>query len=159
MTKRVLVVFTMYLCTFPLSAAFSLTDSEKAIVKEEVEQAFQALVEAAKSLDADSYLAFFDDAKFTGLNADGTVTHTLKEFARLYKRNLPLFESYEYLEFFRVKVTVIDTTTAILVNEFQADIKVKNGELLSVSGGGSQVWQKQGQDWKLIHVASSAPRN
>ena len=135
------------------------TEKEKKAIEEQIRAEFDGLIEAAKSLDADSYLAYFDEKNFTGLNADGTVTHSLEEFADLYRKSLPLFDSYEYLEFFRVKVTVLNATTAILVNEFQADIKLQKGSTLSVSGGGTQVWYQKNGEWKLINVSSSAPKD
>lgn len=135
-----------------------LTAKEKNAIKEEIQAEFEGLIEAAKSLDADQYLAYFDEDSFTGLNADGTVTHSLEAFARLYRQSLPLFESYEYLEFFRVKITVLSRDTAILVNEYQADIILKSEKTISVNGAGTQVWHRKNDEWLLVNVSSSLPR-
>jgi len=134
------------------------TEKHKAAIREEVRTEFQGLIEAAKSLDPERYLAYFDKDNFTGLNANGTVTHSLEEFANQYRRSLPLFDRYEYLEFFKVKITVLNRSTAILVNEFQADIQLREGSLISLSGGGSQVWHRKNGAWKLVSVSSAAPK-
>ena len=141
-----------------LKTAASLPKRKKAAIEVAIRAEFDGLIEAAKSLDADRYLAYFDDKRFTGLNADGTVTHSLEEFAELYRKSLPLFDGYEYLEFFRVKITVLNRTTAVLVNEYQADIKLKKGDLISVSGGGTQVWNKRNGEWLLVSVSSASPK-
>ena len=84
----------------------------------EVLDAFKGLVEASKSLDKNKYFEYFDKKKFSGLNANGTVWHSFKSLDTLISAGFPMVEKVTFLEFKNVKVTVINQTTAILVNEY-----------------------------------------
>ena len=125
-------------------------------IKSEVNQSFIGLVEAAKSLNVERYFQFFDKDIFTSLNENGSVFHSLTDFEKLYREQIPYIEKYKSLEFFNVKIAVINRTTAILVNEFHAVVLLKSGETVSASGAGTQVWSKVSDRWKLVNVSSSS---
>ena len=125
-------------------------------IKSEVNQSFLGLVEAAKSLNVERYLQFFDKDNFTSLNENGSVFHSLTDFENPYREQISYLEKYKSLEFFNVKITVINKSTAILVNEFHAVVLLKSGETVSASGAGTQVWSKMSDKWKLVNVSSSS---
>lgn len=129
---------------------------ERARIRASVTEAFNGLVNAAKSLQAEPYLAYFDKQIFTALNADGTVTHSFDAFSQTYLQQIQALERYDSLVFSNVKVTAINSKTAILVNEFKADVILQSGDSLSMKGGGTQVWALQHKSWKLVSVSSSA---
>ena len=60
------------------------------------------------------------------------------------------------LDFANVKVTVINPTTVILVNEYKQTMLLKSGGLVKQSGGGTQVWAKTNDSWKIVSVSASA---
>ena len=126
-------------------------------IKESVNRAFEGLVLVSKKLDFEAYIEYFDRENFTGLNADGTVVHSIEEFENTYRPHFSAIKSYQSLEFENVKITVINETTAILVNEFKARVEIESGDIVSASGGGTQVWSEINGDWKLVSVSSSAP--
>lgn len=128
-------------------------------VEAEVLEAFQGLVDASVALDASRYFAYFDKDKFTGLNADGKVWHSIKKLEELIEPGFSAVEKSMSLEFFNVKVTVINPTTAILVNEFKQTMLLKNGKVLEQSGGGTQVWSRSESAWKLVSVSASNASN
>jgi Domain of unknown function (DUF4440) len=124
-------------------------------IESEVLEAFGGLVEASKSLNSARYLAYFDKEKFTGLNADGKVWHSIKGLEALIISGFPMVERSISLEFKNVKVTVIDPSTAILVNEYKQTMLLKDGNVVSRSGGGVQVWHQASGKWKLVSVSAS----
>lgn len=124
-------------------------------VETEVLDAFKGLVDASTALDASRYFEYFDKVKFTGLNADGKVWHSIKDLEDLIVPGFSAVEKSISLEFFNVKVTVINSTTAILVNEFKQTILLKNGNVVEQSGGGTQVWSRSESAWKLVSVSAS----
>lgn len=128
-------------------------------IEQEVLAAFDGLVKAAESLDADGYFAFFDKERFSGLNADGTVWHSFNDLQTLISSGFPMIEKNISLEFKNVKVTVINVTTAILVNEYTQSILLKSGDVVKQSGGGTQVWSKSDGTWKLVSVSASNSAN
>jgi hypothetical protein len=121
----------------------------------EVLNAFKGLVEASKSLDANRYFEYFDKEKFSGLNVDGTVWSSIEGLEALIFGGFPMVEKVTALEFNNVKVTVINQTTAILVNEYTQTMRLKSGDLVSQSGGGTQVWSNSSGAWKLVSVSAS----
>lgn len=125
-------------------------------VRAAVEQSFASLVEASRALDVEEYLSHFDRDHFTALNADGTVVHSFADFEDAIRAHFTVLESYEALEFDRVKVTVLDADTAILVNEYRAVVRLASGTTIAAEGGGTQVWRRVDGDWKLVSVSSSA---
>jgi hypothetical protein len=124
----------------------------------EVLDAFKELVEASKALDADRYFECFDKERFTGLNADGTVWHSIEDLERLVSPGFAQVERVISLEFQNVKVTIINPSTAILVNEYKETSLLKDGHTVEQSGGGTQVWAKSKNAWKLVSVSASETR-
>lgn len=132
-----------------------MTPQEEEAIRTEVHAAFQALVEASMALDFDSYLALFDHKRFSGLHANGTVMHSISDLEATYRPGFNMVDRVEHLEFQRVKITVIDRHTAILVNEYNDRTLLKSGERIEGNGGGTQVWSRRDQGWKLVSVSSS----
>jgi hypothetical protein len=124
-------------------------------IEAEVLNAFEGLVEASRALDADRYFAYFDRAKFTGLSADGKVWQSIKNLEDVIGPGFAAVDKIFSLEFFNVKVTVISQTTAILVNEYKQTILLKDKSLVKQAGGGTQVWFRGEDAWKLVSISSS----
>ena len=132
-----------------------LNTSRKNEIYTEVNSAFQGLVDASKSLDHEKYFSYFDAEKYTTLNEDGTVLHSLDAFREMYLPQQKYIKSYQSLEFSNVKIDVIDASTAVLVNEYTASVTLTSGETVSAAGAGTQVWSKRTGTWKLVNVSSS----
>ncbi|NQZ24106.1 MAG: nuclear transport factor 2 family protein [Colwellia sp.] len=129
--------------------------TDKTTAEIEVLSAFNGLVEASKSLNSDKYFEYFDKEKFTGLNSDGTVWHSISGLEAMIPSGFSMVEKIITLEFKNVKVTVLNQTTAILVNEYTQSMLLKSGDEVTQSGGGTQVWFKQSSVWKLVSVSAS----
>lgn len=121
----------------------------------EVIAAFRGLVEASKALDANRYLEYVDKEKFTGLGADGKVWHSRKNLETIVVSGFPMVDKIISLEFSNVKVTVINPSTAILVNEYQQTLLLKNKSIVKQAGGGTQVWSRSESGWKLVSISAS----
>jgi hypothetical protein len=134
----------------------AMSEEEERTVKESVQRAFDGLVEASRSLNAERYFEYFDDQKFSGLSAAGTVWHSIEDLESVIRPGFSMIEEIQSLEFDNVKITIVDRTTAILVNEYNDTALLKNGEVVSGSGGGVQVWSKSGGSWKLVSVADAS---
>lgn len=120
--------------------------------------AFEALVAASTALDASRYFACFDKEKFSGLNAQGQAWHAITPLEEVIHGGFAAVESIISLEFDRVKVTVLNPLTAILVNEYRQTIALKDGSVRKLAGGGLQVWAASGAGWKLVSIAASDDR-
>ena len=148
-----LLLFIMVGCVHKKSEASNEPYEEVVL---EVNAAFNGLIEAVKSLDTGRYFQFFDEGRFTSMNADGTVFHNLTDFKDPYREQIAMIQKYESLQFQNVKVTVVNNTTAVLVNEYQASVVLKSGEKVLAAGAGTQVWSKATGVWKLINISSSS---
>ncbi len=124
-------------------------------IEAEVVEAFRGLVEASKALDADRYLAYIDKAKFTGSSAEGRTWQSIEGLEKLISSGFPMVDKIVSLEFSNVKVTVINQSTVILVNEFKQTILLKNKNIVKQSGAGTQVWSKSHDGWKLVSISAS----
>ncbi|MCA1856002.1 nuclear transport factor 2 family protein [Massilia oculi] len=129
--------------------------TETGLTEAEVVEAFRELVEASRALDPGRYFAAIDQERFTGLSADGTTWHSFQALEQLISNGFQMIDEIVDLAFARVKVTVINPSTAILVNEFRQTIRLKNGELVRQAGGETQVWSKSGKTWKLVSISAS----
>jgi len=136
--------------------AVTLEAIDKKQIEADVLDTFNALVKSAETFDTPKYLAFFDKDKFTGLSQDGTVWHSFKDFELLISSGFPMMDRTISLEFTKVKVTVINATTAVLVNQYQHSMLLKSGDKVQQAGGGTQVWSKSNDAWKLVSVSASA---
>lgn len=133
-----------------------LSESEKNRIKTEVKKSFESLVESTKKQDWDSYFDHFDQKNFTGLNADGTVWESFQEFKDSVSPIFEIIESSDNLEFPVVKISVIDKKNAVLVNEYKQKIVLNGGQEIRAAGGGTQVWSKVSDNWKLVSISSSS---
>lgn len=124
-------------------------------IEAEVIDAFRGLVEASKALDSCRYFEYIDKDKFTGLSADGRAWHSIKDLEDVILSGFPMVDRVISLEFFNVKVTVINPSTAILVNEYKQTILLRNKNIVKQSGGGTQVWSKSENAWKLVSISAS----
>jgi hypothetical protein len=129
--------------------------TDKKETETEVLAAFNGLVEASKSLNSDRYFEYFDKENFTGLNADGTVWHSISGLEAMIPAGFSMVEKITSLEFKNVKVTILNQTMAILVNEYTQSMLLKSGDVVTQSGGGTQVWFKRSGIWKLVSVSAS----
>jgi ketosteroid isomerase-like protein len=133
-----------------------MTEIDKTAIHKEVDQAFRGLVDAILAMDTEQYFGFFDPKLYTALNANGSVTHSFKLFSDLFREQINFVEAYKELSFHNVKITVLDEKNAVLVNEFEAKVHLKEGnQIISTAGAGTQVWAKHSGEWKLVHVASA----
>ena len=156
---KILLFISLFLATGCVQNNMDLNKNSEIQIESEVYQAFQELVVAARSLNVDTYLAFFDKKKFTSLNANGSVFHNLSDFENFYRQQIPALEKYNSLEFINVKITVLNRSTAILVNEYIAEVVLKSGDIVSAGGAGTQVWSKASGSWKLVNVSGSVKAN
>lgn len=130
-----------------------MTNTEQ--IEAEVIDAFRELVDASEALDPSRYFEYIDQDKFTGLSADGKAWHTFKDLENVISTGFQTVERIISLEFANVKVTVINPSTAILVNEYKQTLLLKNAETAQQSGGGMQVWSKSENAWKLVGISAS----
>jgi len=132
-----------------------MTPTNTRQIETEILDAFEGLVEACRALDMRRYLEILDKEKFTGLGADGKVWHGFKDIEGVISAGFAMIEKIVSLEFHLVKVTVLNPSTAILVNEFTQTMLLKDGTSVAQSGGGAQVWLKSGDRWKLVSISAS----
>ena len=129
--------------------------SENSQIEQEVLESFESLVSASNKLDSELYFQHFDAEKFVGLNSDGTNWNSIHDLTPLIVNGFDAIETINSLNFTNVKVSVIDSYTVVLVNEFVQSMTLKDGSIINVSGGGSQVWSKRSGDWKIVSVSAS----
>ena len=139
-------------------AATKATMTTNDQVTADVLDAFQGLVQASKALDAHRYFAYIDTGRFTGLSAEGKAWHGFKDLEQLILAGFQAVERITSLEFSNVKVTVIDPSLAILVNEYEQTLLLKSGDVVKQAGGGTQVWSRTGDAWKLVSISASDAR-
>jgi len=121
----------------------------------EVVARFENLASAVKTGDQAAYLKHFNEEDFTALNANGKVTHDFDASRLTYTASAASIAKHHSLEFENVKVTVLEPTVALLLNEYSAEIELISGDIVTVSGAGEQVWHKSNKEWVLNHVSSS----
>jgi len=156
---KILLLISLFATTGCVQNTMYLDKNSELQVESEVKQVFEGLVVAARSLNIENYLSFFDKKKFTSLNDDGSVFHSFSEFEDVYRQQIPALEKYNSLEFTNVKITVLNNSTAILVNEYRAEVVLKSGDTVSAGGAGTQVWSKASGAWLLVSVSGSMKAN
>jgi hypothetical protein len=124
-------------------------------IKLQVRNQFDRLVETAKSLDHKNYMKFFDSNKFTSFNEDGTITDDFSAFRLIIEQNFSSFKRYKSLDFYTVKISIIDTNTVVLMNEYTAEVILNDDTIYPAAGAGTQIWSHSSGQWKLVHVTSN----
>ena len=129
--------------------------SEDDQVRQEVLASFESLVASSKALDTQTYFKHFDNEKFSGLDASGQNWNSIDDLRALIEPGFNAVTKVDSLQFNNVKVTVVDSRNAVLVNEFEQLLTLKSGDQISLAGGGVQVWHKADGNWLLVSVAAS----
>ena len=132
-----------------------MSSLEEGRIKAEVETAFENLVSASKSGDLDLYFSFFDETSFTALSSNGTTLSSFDRFKKIYEPQFGAVQAYNSLMFDPVHIQVIDPNTAILTNEYTAEVLLISGDVVSAAGAGAQFWSKSTGEWKLVHVSDA----
>lgn len=147
------------LISFSLGACASMQETSLMPLETEIKTVFEALVDATVSKDLRGYYSFFDANAFSAISSDGSIIPTFEAFRVTYEPHLAAVQRYESLEFQAVEIRIINAETAILTNEFRAELVLVSGEHVSASGAGVQVWVKRGDRWKLAHVTDIAKQS
>lgn len=134
-----------------------LSEAAAENLRQQVLARFEQLADAAQRLDHDGYFALFDRQRFTALMADGTTLDSFNKFREIYLQGIAPVDRYVSLSFDPVQVTVLSDSVAVLMNEFEAQLILKSGKRVTASGAGSQIWQRTGNQWLLVSIASSNP--
>lgn len=151
--KKIQLCVTFSLILFSQACTTEKFNEEK--TKQEVLSAFDSLVQASIALDSDRYFAHFNHEKFVGLNSDGSNWNDINELLPLISNGFAAIQKVQSLNFDNVNVSVIDANNAVLVNEFSQVMTLKTGEVVNISGGGTQVWSKRTGTWLLVSVSAS----
>ena len=130
-------------------------DSVASQIKQEVMHAFNGLVEASTELNVEQYFSYIDHERFVGLNADGSNWTSADALRKTVVPGFSLVRQVDSLTFTSVTISVIDAHTAVLVNEFEQQATMQNGNTVMFAGGGAQVWSKAGGSWKLVSISAS----
>ncbi len=148
--------FIISLSIFLISCQpINLTAQDVTNLEKEVLLSFQKLVSASKDRDLEIYFSLIDQQKFTGLKADGSNWNSFDDLKSDVTSGFSLIDSVKELKFPNIKVTIIDSNTAILVNEYLQVVELKDGIQLSMKGGGTQVWSKSSGNWLLVSISAS----
>lgn len=123
--------------------------------RQQVLARFNQLAEAAKHLDHEAYFELFEPQQFTALMADGTTLQSFDQFREIYLAGVSAVTRYEWLRFDPVQITVLSDSTALLINEFEAQLVLHSGRRVTAAGAGSQLWHRTETGWRLISIASS----
>lgn len=133
-----------------------LSEDSMREIEQEIRQAFSSLVQASKALDTARYFEHIDTEKFVGLNADGSNWNSFSELRELIEPSFNSVGNIESLVFTNVRISVIDEDTAVLVNEYEQEVSMKDGARFSDAGGGAQVWSKATGRWLLVSISASS---
>jgi len=147
-------VLVLSICSFS-SKAVELTEKLQAEIVNDIQPSFEGLVEAAKALNTERYFTFIDSKNFVGLNADGTNLNSITDLRNLIESGFNAIEKVESLTFTNVNISVVDSNTVILVNEYEQKVRLKSGDNYTIAGGGTQVWSKTSGTWLLVSISSS----
>lgn len=132
-----------------------VSSSQEAVIKAEIEAVFEDLVSATKERDHELYFSFFDTSTLTILNANGSTLQSFDAFKLIYEPQLGAVQRYNSLEFDPVHISVVDAKSAILVNEYYAEVVLTSGDVVSAAGAGAQFWSKRSGEWKLVHISDA----
>ena len=133
----------------------SLSEPEIQEIEEQVREQFQELVDASCSLDTKRYFDLIDADAFVGLAVDGTNWNSIDDLRVLIEGGFSAVSKILSLEFSNVNISVIDSNTAVLVNEYEQSLELEDGTRAFDSGGGTQVWSRSGGEWRLVSISAS----
>lgn len=155
MHSTLLILFLTIVLIACREHEIELSEESKRSIELEVRHVFNELVSASSALDSDRYFKYIDADKFVGLNADGSNWNSIIELKKVVEPGFNAVKEVQSTVFTNVKVSVIDLSTAILVNEYEQKVLLKTGESIMIAGGGTQVWSKANGNWMLVSISAS----
>lgn len=131
---------------------FSL--KEKKYIKEQVEDNFKRMMNAAFNKDTQGYFFYVDNQHFTGMDDHGKIIDSSLQLERVFRRSNDMIERYHSFKFNRLLVVPITKNVVTVVAEVTAHVSIVNQGDFVFTGGYSQVWRKKDNDWRVASSSS-----
>jgi hypothetical protein len=133
-----------------------LTDSEKELIKNEVNKEFTAMVDACTKLDIQTALKYYwDSPDFMGFGVDGAII----DYALFKQTNEDFFGAAQSIQFPSLKevIKVLSNDQVVFIWQYKADIVLKTGERMKFDKVGvTFLYQKIDGAWKIVYYQESA---
>ncbi|MHA6287781.1 nuclear transport factor 2 family protein [Maricaulis sp. CAU 1757] len=113
---------------------------------------FRDMVDAVERLDNAAALEHFWSAGFSA-NIAGQIIKDPDEWATFYANSLGSIADIERLDFPQVEIRTLDRDTILLLNTYDEVVHLHSGERLELTGYGTQIWLRRGDEWRIAHVA------
>ncbi|MFQ5769144.1 MAG: YybH family protein [bacterium] len=148
-----LFVISLFSCQ---SLETSLTENEKAEIKDKIKQLSNQLVETWNNKEYERYMnCYLNSDQFT-FAANGKITRSWSTFSERVKASADIYTKAE-VNIDEQYIDIIDRNVAIVSETFDWTATDTSGKEEKMHGTYTTVYIKRGGEWKVIYVAESFP--
>ena len=120
----------------------------------EIDSIFSDMVKAAERLDANSLASSVDDRYHAGFISNNIYYSDINNLIEAFKYNSQKIES-QHIVIDKKKITVLQESIAILTATGKTNVKTLDGSTFTAPFFWSFVFEKIGDNWKVIHSHQS----
>ena len=130
-----------------------LTESKKEIVKKEVKEQFEKLVNAVNQNNSDEWAKSYSKDAFVSAIVSTEYYGTRAAFVDSITKYFALRDS-QHLAPAEVRVTPLSTSIALMTSEENTEMVIK-GEKSGSKHVFTMIWKKEKEGWKILHSHES----
>jgi len=148
-------IIALFLCSCAKNTSTELTAEQKATIEKEVRDQYDTRISYINELNYEAISADFSKDGFISSISDGDIrSTTYEEFYNTGKSNWSLRER-QYVEPLEVQVTALSPNLALLTWTRIWETWFKNGDYRKDKSVSTQLYKKELEGWKIIHMHQS----
>ena len=137
--------------------AQKLSDKQRIKIENELETVFEEALKTGENLDADKLIISVDDKYKAGHLVNGVYYSSFDSLMIVFKTGTKNLERQEY-DIHKKKITVLAKNLAIISASGNSTIYFYSGGSFNAAFVWTFVYEKTGDEWKVIHSHRSNPR-
>ena len=137
--------------------AQKISEKQRIKIENELEIVFDEALKTGENLDADKLIISVDDKYKAGHLVNGVYYSSFDSVMTVFKSGTKNLERQEY-DIHKKKITVLTKNLAIISASGNATIYIYSGGSFNAAFVWTFVYEKIGDEWKVIHSHRSNPR-
>ena len=151
----ILLMILSRLCFAREILTTTMTDSDRVTIENEISSVIVSIMKAAEHADVDKMFAPVLDSEESVFIRNGQLLHSRQETLDFYKKAFQGLQKVEY-RMDRQLITVLSPQIVLVTWEGQSTAIINDGRTFTSRFAQTIVFVKE-NDWKILHIHTSAP--
>jgi ketosteroid isomerase-like protein len=152
--RNIFIALLVLIVIFGCQQQQNSTEKENEMIKNEVKNQFEKLVSALNNSDPLAWSELYSKDEFISSFVSTDFYPTRNQFIDVITSYFTLRE-HQHVEPIEVQITELTPTLALMTSQEKIEMNLKNGENIQSKHVFTMIWQKEHEEWKIIHSHES----